>query len=696
MKRIQELRSQAERWMSGHTYPVNEGSGNLEVQRLIQELHVHQEELEMQNEELIHSRLEIERSRNEYATLYDFAPVSYFTLDENGFIVQLNLMASQVLGYSRDKLLHQKFISFVVPRYGSDYHDFLKAIFEGETRQSCEIQVFNKEGKHFFVHLEGRIRDVEGLPLPACLIAMIDITERKLADETRATASHLQLVLETLPNLAWISRPDGSIYFYNYNWFDYTGASLDQLLDWGWRRFIHPSDLTVFMQLWKESIQTGKKMETSYRIKRGSDGEYRWHLVRAVPVRNHLNEILCWSGTCTDIHDQKTTEEALEKRVLERTLEVLRTNEQLKTEITQRIQVEEELRESQYFVSQIAETMPDMLHVYDLQAHQSVYINRAVTQFFGYTLQEMKQLGNSLMTKLIHPDDLPVSQKKLQALAQSSSDKPVESEYRVKDRENNWRWLRTKYAVFKRDDTGKPVQLIGITSDITEKIQAEQEIREKQYFIQQVADASPNVVYVFDLKERKSVYSNREVTDLLGYSAEKIKSIGPDILQTIMHPDDHKQAQKWFDRFNTVPDGKVLELEYRVKNAAGEWRWMYARETVFKRYDNGMPLQVLGVAQDVTVKKEAEEKLRQSEAALKKMNEELEARVTERTRRLEETLSSLKQNISSVEKCRMSCNSARNAFNWHWKNHRLFSLPRIRSSEIHGSIILSAIVMSII
>lgn len=152
-----------------------------------------------------------------------------------------------------------------------------------------------------------------------------DITDRKLVESQRtlalareqvarrqaeASEQLYRILAEAIPQIVWTAEPDGWIDYYNARWFEYTDMTLEQTQGWGWQPVLHPDDVQNCLDGWTASVQTGGTYEIEYRFLRASDGAYRWHLGRAVPVRDAEGKILKWFGTCTDIDDRKRDEEA--------------------------------------------------------------------------------------------------------------------------------------------------------------------------------------------------------------------------------------------------------------------------------------------------------------------------------------------------------------------------------------------------
>ena len=124
--------------------------------------------------------------------------------------------------------------------------------------------------------------------------------------------------------------------YFNRRWYDYTGLVPDNQNDEGWLPFLHPEDCEHCAQAWQKSSATGEAFQVECRLREQRTGNYRWHLIRAVPIRDGHNEIMSWFGTCTDIEDQKQVEgqvrelnNALERRVSERTAQLQASNKEL-------------------------------------------------------------------------------------------------------------------------------------------------------------------------------------------------------------------------------------------------------------------------------------------------------------------------------------------------------------------------------
>src|ERR1700726_1167656 len=116
--------------------------------------------------------------------------------------------------------------------------------------------------------------------------------------------------VDAIPTLAWAARPDGSAEFLNRRWLDYTGLSIEAASDWGWTAALHTEDRDRVIDCWRHLLDSGEAGEMEGRLRR-HDGEYRWFLFRAEPLRDESGNIFKWYGSSTDIEDRKRAEQAL-------------------------------------------------------------------------------------------------------------------------------------------------------------------------------------------------------------------------------------------------------------------------------------------------------------------------------------------------------------------------------------------------
>ena len=143
----------------------------------------------------------------------------------------------------------------------------------------------------------------------AAFLALLWAAYQVRVRQLRRQEKKLRDVIETMPTFAWTALSDGSVDFVNRHWQEYTGLSTESTVGSGWQAAVHPEDLKRHGEKWRGSVATGERFENEVRYRRATDGQYRWFLARAVPLRDARGHILKWYGISTDIEDRKRAEQ---------------------------------------------------------------------------------------------------------------------------------------------------------------------------------------------------------------------------------------------------------------------------------------------------------------------------------------------------------------------------------------------------
>ena len=179
-------------------------------------------------------------------------------------------------------------------------------------RQVGERQRIEQELRAAHNELESKVRERTaelGAP-PTARSSARSTRAARPRRNSRAPCSVYRFTTDSVPQIVWTARPDGAIDYFNRRFHEYTGLTIEESVGWGWLAVLHPDDVAPLRRTsGTTAVQTGAVFEIEYRLRRGRDGAYRWHLGRAMPMRDPDGNIVQWFGTCTDIDDQKRSRE---------------------------------------------------------------------------------------------------------------------------------------------------------------------------------------------------------------------------------------------------------------------------------------------------------------------------------------------------------------------------------------------------
>jgi two-component system sensor histidine kinase/response regulator len=406
--------------------------------------------------------------------------------------------------------------------------------------------------------------------------------------ESVQSAHRYRFLADAMPQIVWTAKPDGNLDYYNERWFDYTGMTIEQTKDWGWKHVLHPDDLQHCIELWTKSFTTGCDYEVEYRFKRASDGVYRWHLGRAFQLRNQKGEIIQWVGTCTDIDDQKRVRYELERRVAERSAELAGAREKLQAVL-----------DAATHVTIIATNTEGLITVF----------NRGAEQMLGYTSDEM--VGKQ-STAIIHLESEVITRGR--ELTEEMG-KPVQgfdvfAEKARSDQheEREWTYVRKDGKTLtvnvlmsaSYDSTGTITGFLGVAMDVTARSRAEKTLRDQALIL----DLANDTIFIRD-REDRITYWNQGAQRLYGWSKEEaIGRVTHSLLNTqFPQPLDNINAQllatgHWEgELIHTRNDGALVTV-------ASSW--------TLQRDDSNRPVSVVEMNFDITVRKVFEQRLQEA------------------------------------------------------------------------------------
>lgn len=403
-----------------------------------------------------------------------------------------------------------------------------------------------------------------------------DFSDRKRAEEAlRESKFRLQSIANLVPDLLWDSEPNGSTNWYNQRWLEYTGQSFEEAIGWGWVDAIHPDDREASARRYREAIENGEMLRQEHRIRR-YDGEYRWFVANAFPLKDESGEIIKMYGAATDIHESRLMHEAM--------------------------------GESEELFRLVSDAVPSVIYDWNVP-EDKITRSGELKNLLGFSPDDTNTQTNKWWKTRLHPDDAKRAVKEV-AEKLKSNDYLFEDEYRLKHRDGRYVWV-SDTGVLLRDEAGKVVRWVGSVTDISERkeiAEALRESEEKYRMLFESIDLGFCVVEVIFNKRGKAVDYRFIEANPAFFKQTGLK----DAVGKTMREFAPNHEKFWFDTFGEIATtGKPARVEH-VAQALGRWYEAYA----FRIGASGEN-QVAILFRDIAERRHADELIRESEERLR-------------------------------------------------------------------------------
>lgn len=264
------------------------------------------------------AQLALQDSEERFRTLIEQSPAAIQMVSPEGKILFTSDSVKNVLGYTPDELANSGLTPYLHPEDIEYFFENFNDLLKNPNRQvTLQYRVKHKDGSWAWLETMG-INHLNTPNINALVGNFRNITKQKEAeDKLRDSEQRFRALAENIPNLAWMAKADGFIYWYNNRWYEYTGTTPENMEGWGWQSVHDPKYLSEVVREWKYSIKSGKAFEMVFPLK-GADNTFRPFLTRVVPLHSADGKIVQWIGTNTDISEQiKIKEAEAEKAKLE-------------------------------------------------------------------------------------------------------------------------------------------------------------------------------------------------------------------------------------------------------------------------------------------------------------------------------------------------------------------------------------------
>ena len=483
---------------------------------------------------------EILRSEVHRRDLLELAPDAFFLAGLGGRLTDVNQAACRMLGYSRDELVGKTILDIISPEDAPRLAAVRAALLVPGQVNRAEWTLTRKDGTSVHVEVSSNI-----LPEGRWQAFVRDITERKgMEDALKASANQFRTLAEALPQIVWITRPDGWNTYFNQQWVTYTGLPLEESCGHGWNKPFHPDDRQRAWEAWQRAVRTDGVYSLECRLRR-ADGIYRWWLIRGVSLHDESGKVTSWFGTCTDVDDIKKTEEAI-RRARDETESV-----------------NQRLRESEERFRLTIDEAPIGMALVALDG-RFARVNAALCEIVGYTPEALMRLR---FQEITHPEDLDSDLELVGRLTGGKIPRyQLEKRYIRKD---GGLVTAVLNASILRAPDGAPRYFIAQIEDITERKRTEEARRFSEARFSGIISISADAIVSID-QDQRIVLFNDGAEKIFGYSRSEAVGARLDIL---------------------LPEGlRVIHRQHVATFAAGEIaaRPMAERQaTILGRRKNG-------------------------------------------------------------------------------------------------------------
>ncbi len=248
----------------------------------------------------------LRESEERFRTLIQESGDAIQLVTPEGKVLYSSESVLNVLGYTPEEIQGVVIAPYIHPDDLEAFGGRLNKLLETpKGRDTLQYRIKHKDGSWVWVETT-LTNHLDTANINALVGNFRNITARKEAEEAlKRSRDDFKTVADAIPQIVWVTRPDGYHEYYNRRWYEFTNTTYEETQGEGWNAQFHPDDQERARERWNHSLKTGEQYEIEYRLRNGKTGQWRWFLGRALPIRDEKGSIIRWFGTCTDIHEQK-------------------------------------------------------------------------------------------------------------------------------------------------------------------------------------------------------------------------------------------------------------------------------------------------------------------------------------------------------------------------------------------------------
>ncbi|MCY7349795.1 MAG: PAS domain-containing protein, partial [Cytophagaceae bacterium] len=358
-------------------------------------------------------------------------------------------------------------------------------------------------------------------------------------------------------------------------------------------RHVHPDDRERIIDTARQAVERHEDNLTQEYRAITRTGDVRYFLRRARLVYDEHGQPLRFMGQTADVTDER--------------------------------QLAEALRQSERLNRRLNELSPDFISLYDVKTSRNRYIGRHLREVLGYSEKEVGKHGGNLFFAIEGEEDWALVRDFSAKIASLHDYDYLTYKVRMRAKDGRRVVIQSRSTVFRRGEEGQVAELMAVTQDVTEAETQAEALRQSEAFNRRLLELSPDVIGLYDLPTRRSRYvSDHTLPEWFGYTPEEVEALGGNLLGQFWTEADKAQFDAGFAQsLRTIAEGELISFLMNMRRKDGTLLVLFVRVSVIRCDDEGRPLELMSIYQNVTEREHLLDQLQRNEALLSQTEESL-------------------------------------------------------------------------